>query len=79
MTQAPVGEDEPLLTTKQAAARLGISRPTLMRLIYAGQLPSIRIPSVNPRTRDGSRPEHRIEPAEIERFKDRNRQRAVPA
>lgn len=81
MTQAPDGDDDALLTTRQAAAKLNISLSTLMRLIYAGELETIRMPPVNldarkgGRPRNGSRPEHRIEPAEIERFKDRNRQR----
>lgn len=76
MTQAPPDGDA-MLTTTEAAAKLGVSRSTLMRLIYAGELETIRIPPVNPSSTDGSRPEHRIEPAEIQRFKDRNRQRAT--
>lgn len=77
MTEAPDGDDEPMLNTAQAAAKLGVSLSTLMRLIYAGELETIRIPPVNPQTRDGSKAQHRIEPAEIQRFKDRNRQRAT--
>lgn len=74
MTQPP--DDDALLTTEQAAARLHVSRSTLMRLIYAGELETIRIPGVYPNSRNSKR-EHRIEPAAIERFKDRNRQRAT--
>jgi len=69
MTQAT---DDDLLTTRQAAARLGISRRHLYNLINAGEIETIRIPS-----RNGNEGEHRIELAEIERFKDRNRQRAT--
>jgi excisionase family DNA binding protein len=70
MTQATTDDD--LLNTKEAADKLGISRRHLYNLIYAGQIETIRIPSVN-----GNDGEHRIEPAEIERFKDRHRQRAT--
>lgn len=69
MTQAP-GDDEALLTVVQTAAKLGISRRKLMELIYSGQIETIRIPS-----RNGGVREHRIEPEEIQRFIDRNRQR----
>jgi len=70
MTQAP--EDEkPLLRVVQAAAQLGISRRKLMELIASRDIATIRIPSKN-----GGVREHRIEPAEIERFKDRYRQSA---
>jgi len=70
MTQAT---DDGLLTTMQAARRLGIGRRMLYYLIEAGEIETIRMPS---RTgRDGG--QHRIEPAEIQRFIDRNRQRAT--
>ena len=78
MTQAPTDDalpaDDALLTTKQAAARLGISRRHLYNLIYAREIETIRIPSTK-----GNTGEHRIEPAEIKRFKDRYRQPAQAA
>lgn len=70
MTQATEDEDA-LLGTVRAAARLGISRRKLMELIAAGEIATIRLPSKN-----GGLNEHRIEPAEIERFKDRYRSAA---
>lgn len=70
MTQTP--GDDALLNTVQAAARLGISRRKLMGLIYSGDIATIRIPS----GRTGKAFEHRIEPAEIHRFIERNRQGA---
>jgi hypothetical protein len=70
MTQAP--EDEkPLLKVVQAATQLGLSRRKLMELIAAREIETIRIPSKN-----GGVREHRIEPAELQRFKDRYRQPA---
>lgn len=78
MTEVPDGDEDTMLTTRQAAARLGLSLSTVMRLIYAGELETIRIPPVNPQTRDRSRPKHMIEIAEIKRFKDRNRSRVTP-
>lgn len=78
MTQAPTNDalpaDDALLTTKQAAVRLGISRRHLYNLIYAREIETIRIPSTK-----GNQGEHRIEPAELERFKDRYRQPATAA
>ena len=50
---------------------LGISRRKLMELIAAREIETIRLPS-----RNGGLNEHRIEPAELERFKDRYRQPA---
>ncbi len=35
--------DKRLLTDRQAAARLGVSRATARRMRYRGQLPTIRI------------------------------------
>jgi excisionase family DNA binding protein len=70
MTQATTkdaGGDEGDLTTAQAAEMLGISRRYLYELIAAGEIATIRLPLG---------PEHRIERAEIKRFRDRNRQRA---
>lgn len=70
MTQATTegtAEDDDLLTTAQAAKKLGISRRYLYELITAGEIEAIRLPLG---------PERRIEPAELQRFKDRNRQRA---
>lgn len=71
MTQATTegaaeGEDN-LLTTAQAAEKLGITRRYLYELMAAGEIETIRLPLGR---------EHRVEPAEIQRFKDRNRQRA---
>lgn len=63
---AAEGSDN-LLTTAQAAKKLGVTRRYLYELMAAGEIETIRLPH-------GTR--HRIEPAEIERFKDRNRQRA---
>jgi excisionase family DNA binding protein len=37
-----------LLTVKEAAAELRISKPTCYRLIAGGIIPSIRLPSSNP-------------------------------
>lgn len=75
MTQAPP-DDDALLNCRQAAAKLGISRRMLYELIYQGKIATIRIPSSRTPGKDG---EHRIEPAELERFKDRNRQRRASA
>lgn len=76
---APLGGTQPgdnaLLTTSQAAARLGISRRKLMELIYAREIETIRLPS----GRTGRPYEHRVEPAEIKRFIDRYRQPAKTA
>jgi len=74
MTQATEAADEDMLNTIQAAKRLGISRRMLYELIAAREIETIRIPSSRTPGRQG---EHRIEPAEIERFKKRNRQRAI--
>lgn len=65
-------DDDALLKVTQAAGKLGISRRKLMELIYTGEIETIRLPS----KRTGLPYEHRIEPAEIQRFIDRNRQRA---
>lgn len=70
MSTAPP-ENDNLLTTKEAAARLGISRRQLYNLMAAGEITTIRLPS-----REGQGGEHRIEPSVIEDFKDRHR---VPA
>lgn len=70
MSPAPKMDDD-LLTTAQAAKKLGISRRYLYELISNGLLATIRLPS------GGSRPEHRVEPAEIERFKAEHRQAAA--
>lgn len=72
MTQAPP-DNQGLLRVVQAAAKLGVSRRKFMELIYTGQIETIRIPSKT----SGKPYEHRIEPAEIERFKDRHRQPAT--
>jgi len=72
MTEAPDSEDDALLTTLEAASKLRISRRKLMEFIASGEIATIRIPSKN----GVSRGDHRIEPAEIKRFIDRNRQRA---
>jgi len=73
-TEGAAQDEGDWLTTAQAAKKIGISRRYLYELIGAGEIETIRLPS------GGSRPEHRIEPAEIERFRDRNRQRAgIPA
>ena len=61
-----------LLTTAQAAKKLGISRRYLYSLIARGLLTTIRLPSEG-----DSKPEHRVEPAEIERFKAEYRQPAA--
>lgn len=72
MTQTTQEDGDDLLGTVRAAQKLGISRRKLMELIAAGEIETIRLPS-----RNGGVNEHRIEPAEIERFKDRYRQRAT--
>ena len=51
---------------------LGLSRRKLMELIASGDIATVRIPSKN-----GGVREHRIEPEEIERFKDLYRQRGA--
>jgi excisionase family DNA binding protein len=61
-----------LLTTTQAAQRLGVSRRYFYYLIQRGLITTIRLPSMG-----GSKPEHRVEPSEIERFKDENRRAAA--
>lgn len=71
MTQASEEDEDGLLGTVRAAKRLGISRRKLMELIAAREIETIRIPR-----RNGSPGDHRIEPAELERFKDRCRQPA---
>jgi hypothetical protein len=72
MTQAPIEDDDDgMLGTVRAAKRLGISRRKLMELIASGEIVTIRIPR-----RNGNPGDHRIELAEIERFKDRYRQSA---
>lgn len=68
MTQATT--DEALLTTQQAADRLGISRRMLYELISAGEIATIRIPSSRTPGRDG---EHRIEPSALAAFIERQR------
>ena len=73
MTQTPP-EDEPMLTTLEAAVQLNISRRMVYELISQGAIETIRIPSSRTPGRPG---EHRIEAAEIQRFKDRNRQRGA--
>ena len=73
MTQATTegaAGDEGDLTTAQAAEMLGITRRYLYELIAAGEISTIRLPLGE------IRPDHRIERAEIKRFRDRNRQRA---
>jgi excisionase family DNA binding protein len=72
MSTKPPADD--LLTTVQAAKKLGISRRYLYSLINRGLLTTIRLPSEG-----GSKPEHRVEPAEIERFKAEHRQPAASA
>lgn len=67
-TESAAEDEDGLLTTAQAAKKLGISRRYLYELMAAGEIETIRLPLG---------PEHRIEPAEIQRFKDRNRQRAT--
>lgn len=67
-TEDTAKDGDNLLTTAQAAAKLGITRHYLYSLMAAGEIATIRLPLGR---------EHRIEPAEIERFKDRNRQRAT--
>jgi len=62
-------EADDLLTTAEAAKKLGISRRYLYYLIQRGLLATIRLPSEG-----GSKPEHRVEPSEIERFKAEHRQ-----
>jgi|HubBroStandDraft_2_1064218.scaffolds.fasta_scaffold315008_1 hypothetical protein len=69
MTQALGDADDGLLKVSRAMVKLGLSRRKLMELIASGEIQTIRIPSKN-----GGVREHRIEPAEIERFKDRHRQ-----
>ncbi|HEY5397844.1 MAG TPA: hypothetical protein VIL16_20850 [Trebonia sp.] len=72
MTQATTDEDDDgLLGTVRAAKRLGVSRRKFMELIAAREIATIRIPR-----RNGTPGDHRIEPAELERFKDRYRQSA---
>jgi excisionase family DNA binding protein len=61
-----------LLTTTQAAKKLGVSRRYFYYLIQRGLIATIRLPSVG-----GSKPEHRVEPGEIERFKAEHRQPAA--
>lgn len=70
-TEAKPGDDA-LLTTQEAAGRLKISRRLLYEYISAGEITTIRLPS-----RTGAEGEHRIEPAEIERFKQRHTQAAT--
>jgi excisionase family DNA binding protein len=71
MTQAPEDGDGMLKVT-QACRKLGLSRRKLMELIASGDIATVRIPSKN-----GGVREHRIEPEEIERFKDLYRQRGA--
>lgn len=71
MTQATTDEDDGLLGTVRAAKKLGISRRKLMELIAAHEIETLRVPRP-----DGTPGDHRIEPAEIERVKDRWRQLA---
>ncbi len=70
MTQATTGgateDDEDLLNTAQVTKKLNISRRYLYELIAAGEIETIRVGT-----------EHRIEPAELRRYLDRNRQRAT--
>lgn len=62
----------PLLTPKEVADRLGVSKDHVYRLITAGELPAVNI-AVNPRT---SRPELRIREAAVQDFL--NRRPAAP-
>ncbi len=67
---SPTPQADDLLTTAQAAKKLGVSRRYLYDLISTGEITTIRLPS------GGSKPEHRVEPEEIERFKAEHRQTA---
>jgi excisionase family DNA binding protein len=72
MTQATpesaAADDDNWLTTAQAAKKMGITRRYLYELMAAGEIETIRLPLGR---------EHRVDPEEIQRFKDRNRQRAT--
>ena len=57
-----------LLTTTEAAKKLGVSRRYFYYLIQRGHIATIRLPSPG-----ASKPEHRVEPEEIERFKKTHR------
>ena len=74
MSAALPADDNDLLTTAPAAKRLGISRRYLYYMIQRGLITTIRLPGARG---DGSNPEHRVEPAEIERFKAEHRQPAA--
>jgi excisionase family DNA binding protein len=69
MSEAPTAQDE-LLTTKEAAGLLKITRRHLYTLISEGHITTVRMP-----TASGGR-EHRIERSEIQAFVRRNRQSA---
>jgi len=71
MSVAPADD---LLTTAEAARKLGVTRRYLYNLINRGLIATIRLPSEG-----GSKPEHRVEPEEIERFKAEHRQAAASA
>ena len=74
MSAAIQADDGDLLTTAEAAKKLGISRRYLYYLIQRGDIGTIRLPGARG---SGSKPEHRVEPAEIERFKAEHRQAAT--
>jgi excisionase family DNA binding protein len=60
-------ELEPLLTVAAVCEVLGVSKPTLYRLIHAGELTPIRV---------GQRA--RFEPAELRAYLERHREEPAP-
>lgn len=70
MSEAQTAQTAPqLLTTEEAAERLGIKRRQLYNLISAGEIPTVRLPS-----RTGGQGEHRIEEPVLAAFIDAHRQ-----
>jgi excisionase family DNA binding protein len=77
MTDTPAdsaGLDAAVLAvdTREACRLLGISRGYLMRLIYAGEITSVQLPSL----RTGKPYAHRFEISELEDFLKRHRRTA---
>lgn len=63
----------PMLTVDEAADQLGISREKLYGLMRDGEIAYVLFPPGNKQSA------RRIEQSELDAFKDRYRQRAIPA
>lgn len=60
-----------MLTTAEVAQLLGVSSHTITRLINTGKLPAINVST-------GRRASYRVEPADVEAFKEQRAVRVAP-